>query len=209
MLVRAGAHQILAGLKRSLAAFRRDRGGVAAIEFAFIAPILLAMYFLTMEFSQDIETNKKVSRIGSMVADLVAQQRDTVSADDLADIMRIAQTTLAPYNRSSPTIIITGIQLSSDATPTAKVAWSRKMVNGAFSPGARVNSDTTVPTSLKLANTFLIRVESQLAYKPVITWAAGDKRALGITAAFDNIDMSETYYLRPRISSVIACSNCN
>ena len=55
---------------------------------------------------------------------------------------------------------------------------------------------------------FLVRVESYLDYKPVITWAAEAKPALGLTAAFDNISMKETYYLRPRMSSQIECPDC-
>ncbi|TIV71910.1 MAG: pilus assembly protein, partial [Mesorhizobium sp.] len=66
----------------------RDRRGVAAIEFAFIVPVLLIMYFITMEASQAIETSKKVSRIGSMVADLVTQQQTVVKAN-LDAIMKI------------------------------------------------------------------------------------------------------------------------
>jgi len=53
--------------------FARDRSGVAALEFALIAPLLLALYFVTMEVAQAIEVNKKVGRVGSMIADLVAQ----------------------------------------------------------------------------------------------------------------------------------------
>ena len=39
--------------------FCSDRRGVAAIEFAFIVPVLLIMYFVTMEASQAIETARR------------------------------------------------------------------------------------------------------------------------------------------------------
>lgn len=208
MLLRAGAHQHFSGALKRLAAFCADRRGVAAIEFAFIAPVLLVMYFVTMEVSQAIETSKKVGRVGSMVADLVAQQPQTVSAGDIDKIMQIAETTLAPYNRSSPSIVVTGIQLSDDATPKVVVEWSRKMAGGAYSAAAASKTTTTVPPTLMLPGTFLVRVESRLDYKPMIVWAAGDKKALGLTSAFDSINMAETYYLRPRLSSTIACTGC-
>ncbi|WP_342214186.1 TadE/TadG family type IV pilus assembly protein [Aminobacter anthyllidis] len=60
-----------------------DKRGVAAIEFAIIAPLLLSLYFVTMEVSQGIETNKKVSRVGSMVADLVTQQQTIKKAKSM------------------------------------------------------------------------------------------------------------------------------
>ena len=187
--------------------FRRDRRGIAAIEFAFIVPVLLIMYFITMEASQAIETSKKVSRIGSMVADLVTQQQ-TVMKADLDAMMKIGTSTLQPYNRSLPTIIITGIQITDEASPRVQVAWSRKLVGTTYSVDAAKDTITTVPSTLRIRNTFLVRVESDLGYKPIITWSASNSQTLGLTSAFNNISMSETYYLRPRRSPTIPCSDC-
>ncbi|RVB65100.1 pilus assembly protein, partial [Mesorhizobium sp. M7A.F.Ca.CA.002.04.1.1] len=80
-MMRAGAHLMITGVWRKTSLFWSDRRGIAAVEFALIMPILLIMYFLTMEASQAIETSKKVSRIGSMVADLVTQQTSVLKAD--------------------------------------------------------------------------------------------------------------------------------
>ena len=184
-----------------------DRRGVAAVEFAFIVPLLLSMYFVTMEVSQAIETNKKVSRVGSMVADLIAQQQ-TITKSEVDAVMQIGESLLQPYNRSKPKIVITAIQITTDPTPKVQVFWSRKLVNGATSQDAAKGTTTTVPAALNVAGSFLIKVESDLAYKPVVTWAAADKPALGLTAAFDNISMSETYYLRPRMSPQVTCADC-
>ena len=89
------------------------------------------MYFVTMEVSQAIETNKKVSRVGSMVADLVTQQQMT-SKSELEAIMAIGQSLLTPYSRSTPTIIITAIEMTDEPTPEVKVFWSRKLVDDVF-----------------------------------------------------------------------------
>ena len=68
---------------------------------------------------------------------------------------------------------------------------------------------TSVPAEVLTPNTFLVRVESQLDYRPVISWAAGDKQLLGITSAFDDLPMNEAYYVRPRITQTIACIGCD
>lgn len=203
--------------------FLRDRRAVAAVEFAFIAPILLCLYFVTMEVSQGIETNKKVGRIGSMVADLVTQQVK-VDADTVDAIMKIGGSILAPYNRSKPEIVITAIQLTGDehtakADVDAVVAWSRKLSNGndfvecpdleTKTARPKPETKTAVPDQLKIPGTFLIRVESALCYQPVITWSPDQKAGLGLASAFSKIPMSETYYLRPRMSKDIGCDNCN
>ncbi len=210
--IRGFAGKGLAGLRRALAALRHDRRGVAAIEFAFIAPVLLIMYFVTMEISQAIETSKKISRVGSMVGDLTAQQASTVNGTTLDQIMQIAQSTLMPYNRTRPTIIVTGIQMSNaeeGATPQATIAWSRKVVNGVYSGGEQAGDAVPdLPAKLLTPNTFLVRVESNLVYTPMIAWAANDKKLLGLTSAFDHLDMDETYYLRPRVTQTIACIGC-
>ncbi|TGV63273.1 pilus assembly protein, partial [Mesorhizobium sp. M2D.F.Ca.ET.160.01.1.1] len=124
-------------------------------------------------------------RIGRMGADLVTQQQ-TVVKSNLEAIMQIGNTTLLPYNRSQPSIIITAIQITDEATPRVLVAWSRKLVGNTYSADAAKDSITTVPTTLKIRNTFLVRVESNLGYKPIITWSADDAQALGLTSAFSN-----------------------
>ncbi|MBZ9683006.1 pilus assembly protein [Mesorhizobium sp. CO1-1-7] len=213
-MMRAGAHQGIAGLwgKSMLwgksIRFWSNRRGVAAVEFALIAPILLVMYFMTMEASQAIETSKKVSRVGSMVADLVTQQ-PTIAKVDLDAIMKIGTLTLQPYNRSVPDITITAIQVTTDATPQVLVVWSRKVVNGVNGVGATAGTATTVPASLRVPGTFLVRVDSTLAYKPIISWTTDSQQKLGFVETLaKGMTMSETYYLRPRRSVTIPCSDC-
>ena len=127
-------------LRRAVA----DRKGVAAIEFAFIAPLLLTMYFVTMEIAPAIDANKKVGRSASMIADLVTQQQ-TISKSEVEAIMSIGEATLNPYNRSQLKVVITAITVTDEETPKVLVAWSRKMVNGAFSQDAAKDTVTTVP----------------------------------------------------------------
>ena len=184
-----------------------NKRGVAAVEFALIAPVLLSLYFVTMEVAQGIEANKKVSRIGSMVADLVTQQQE-IKRSELEAIMQIGAAILQPYNRTQPKVIITAIKVTDENTPRARVVWSRKMVDGTFSRDAAKDTTVTIPESLMIRNSFLVRVSGELDYRPVITWTAEQKASLGLAAAFDRIQMKETYFLRPRMSPEIGCSDC-
>lgn len=208
MLFKAPRWSAIETLRIAMGTFGRDRRGVAAVEFAFLAPILLVMYFVTMEASQAIEVNKKVSRLGSMVADLVAQAGGTVTKSDIQGIMDIGQTTLLPYARSKPTITVTGLQISTDATPKARVAWSRKLENGTFGSGITTGTEIAIPPALAIAGTFLVKVDSNLGYKPLIVWATGGQQALGLTDALNNIAMGESYLLRPRTVARLDCSDC-
>jgi Flp pilus assembly protein TadG len=201
-------------LARSISATAKrlacSRQGVAAVEFAFVAPVLLALYFVTLEVSHAIETNKKVGRAASMIADLVTQQ-SCVTSTSLDAIMQIGEATLQPYDRSQLAVHVTGIRISDEDTPKVTVAWSRMMAaTGATGPDPDEKADdpTTVPSELKIRNTFLVRVQTTLDYRPIIAWSADAKQTLGLMAAFDNINMAEQYYLRPRMSNSIDYNTC-
>lgn len=206
MSFRAGAHKKMMRLRAGLARFGRDRRGVAAIEFAFIAPILLAMYFLTMEATQAIETNKKLSRVAAMVGDLATQQ-DSITTQDLEAIMKIADSSLLPYHRSTPAIVATGILVT--GTPLkAVVQWSGKVEDGLYSSRQGNGDKTTLPATMMTDGRFVVRVEATLDYRPVITWTADGKSMLGLAAAFDSLSMGETAYLSPRMSPTVTCQSC-
>lgn len=199
---------VLSGIRSHLARLCRDRKGVAAIEFAFVAPVLLVTYFMTMEVSQGLEVSKKTGRIAIIVGDLVTQQQSLNKAD-LDAIMRIGEAVIQPYNRSKPSVYVTAIEITNEDSPKAKVAWSRKMVNGAASTHLPVGTIvTTVPDTLMIKGSFLIRAESSLEYTPVVVWSAGEGASFGMSSAFDKLDMSDRYYLRPRMSQKVACNDC-
>lgn len=187
--------------------FRHETSGVAAVEFAFIVPVMLALYFLTMEFSQAIDTNKKVGRVASQVADLVTQA-GSVDRNDLDAIMKIGESILQPYARSNVEVEILGIKITDEKDPKALVTWSRKMQDGNFTRGLSKDTEVAVPDSLLIPNTFLVRAISSLEYAPVITWSASGRKSTGLVAAFDSINMSERYFLRPRMSPSIDCGDC-
>jgi Flp pilus assembly protein TadG len=195
----------MSGLWRKMVGLGADGRGTAAVEFALVAPLLLAMYFMTMELSQGIEANKKVARVGSMVADLITQN-PTTNTTELQAVMKISESILQPYQRSKPEIIVTGIEVTPEPDSEVLIRWSRKM--DAATPPYVKDTVAAIPDALMIPGTFLVRVESKLNYKPVITWSAEAKPALGLAAAFDGLDMSETYYLRPRMSPKVTCDNC-
>jgi Flp pilus assembly protein TadG len=190
-----------------------DKRGVAALEFALVAPLLLAMYFVTIEVSQGIETNKKLARAASTVADLITQQQAT-SPGQLDLVMNIGKAILKPYGRSDLKIVITAIEVTDEETPTVRVAWSK--ASAGVTPPCVVDaagSNPELPEKLEIRGTFLIRVQACLNYEPVITWAAGRQHETGLgvmdTMFKDGVlKMKESYYLRPRMSPTIPCPDC-
>jgi len=193
--------------KMSAAArFLHDKRGIAALEFALVVPLMLAMYLGTIEISSAVAINRKISRVASTVADLVTQQ-DAVNKDELDSIMEIGEAVLFPYQTRKPDIWITGINVDSSYPKGGKVAWSRRDDKGNPQSGAPKGDDTFVPPDLRIDDTFLIRVDAKIDYVPVVGWVIGDtigtkEGGVGV------LPMSERYFLRPRLGESIPCPDC-
>lgn len=186
--------------------FARDRRGVAGLEFALIAPILILLWLGSIEVTGGADVNKNLGRATSMVADLVTQQQ-TITQTQISGIMDIGRATLLPYQRDTPQITITAINVSSAGAAT--VAWSRRRVNGAdttpFQPGTAVALDA----NLLIPGTSVIRVQMNIAYVPIIAWTIAGHVD---TAAGDNVvglSMAKTSFGRVRQGGAVACSNCS
>ena len=59
---------------RRVAWFLRSTPGVASVEFAFLAPVLILLYVGAGEVSQAVMTSRKVEALSRTLADLVSQQ---------------------------------------------------------------------------------------------------------------------------------------
>ena len=170
--------------------FARDSRGVAAVEFALIAPVLVLLYCGVAELSLAIITDSRTSHVASAVGDLVAQT-DSVSTNDLADIFSIGSTIMAPFPTSTLQMRVTSV--TADAAGKPLVDWSRGYGGyAALAAGAAV----TVPMTLT-AGESVVMSESRYQYTSVIRYVLPN--ALTYTSAF---------YLRPRRSDQVTCSGC-
>src|ERR1039458_8951565 len=55
--------------------FGRDRRGVSAVEFAFIAPMMIGLYLGCVEISSGVAADREVSLIAGALANLTAQEK--------------------------------------------------------------------------------------------------------------------------------------
>ncbi|MGB7335220.1 MAG: TadE/TadG family type IV pilus assembly protein [Salaquimonas sp.] len=174
--------------------FKEETKGVAAIEFAFIAPLMLVMYIGTLEISNAVSANRKLSRVSSTVGDLLTQA-ECFSDTTLNDIVEISGDIMYPYTNAVK-IEINGVLITSG---TAKVQWSRAW-NGGVTKA--VGAPYTVPNKIKIDDNFLLAAKIQMAYKPTIGWlTTGDK--FTVKTDTSAINMSEEMFLRPRIGNDI------
>ena len=99
----------------------KARDGLAAVEFAIIAPVLVTMLLGTIELCNALECHQKVTRVASTAADLVAQA-SKVSNADLQDVFSAAAAVIYPFQQDDVAIVVSSVV--SDGTGNGTVAWS-------------------------------------------------------------------------------------
>jgi Flp pilus assembly protein TadG len=95
--------------------------GTVAVEFALIAPVLIAIFFGVTELTDALETSSKVTSVASSAADLIAQDKAICNAE-MTDVFSAVSAIMFPYESTGMQIRISSVQDNGDGT--AKVQWS-------------------------------------------------------------------------------------
>lgn len=98
---------------KPLRAFVKDTRGVSAVEFAILAPLLVALYVGSVQVTLGLSADRKVSIVTNSVADLVTQD-DTITDADLQDIYAAAEAVLQPYDSAPLSMRITSVRMDQD-----------------------------------------------------------------------------------------------
>ncbi len=186
------------GILARLRSFKRDAGGVAAIEFAMIVPLMITMFIGTIELSQAITVDRRVSQVASSTADLVARAK-TMTVTEMDGVLEVVQQLLAPYSDTPLRLSVFAVGAAPAANsgdpPVTTICWVRNHNNGV---GGHSSGDTyTLPTGLIEAGDSVIVTEVEYAYTPLIF----SKFLPGTTT------LTETFYLKPRLSAYVTYDN--
>jgi Flp pilus assembly protein TadG len=164
-------------------AFRRDRRGVSAVEFALIAPFLILTYFGLAELAQGMMAQRRVSHAASAIGDLVAQT-DSITDAQKTDIFAAATNIVSPFPTSPLKLRITSITGNASGQP--RVDWSDGSTGlAAYSHCATVPG---LPSGLVTA-----AGENVIMAEATYTYTSPVSQVLPNGLAF-----SEKFYLRPR-----------
>ena len=146
--------------------FRRflvDRCGNVAIEFAFILPMVIVLLFGTIEITNMLMVNRKVTATAQSLADLVTQY-DQIEAADLAQLDSAVRWMLEPYSASQADYGIAHVVFdeAGNASIDSDVGgWRHDHGLSVDQPTARVNG-------LGLGNDAIVVVELAFDYPPVV-----------------------------------------
>ncbi|MGH6726368.1 MAG: TadE/TadG family type IV pilus assembly protein [Pseudolabrys sp.] len=170
-----------------MARFARDRRGVSAVEFAFVAPVMIGLYLGCAEISDGVAADRKVSLTAGALANLTAQVT-TLSTTDMSNILDASSGIIAPYSANNLKMTVTCLKIDA-TTGVAKVAWSAARNTTARSTGS-VYSFTSTNSALDVKGSYLILSEVSYAYTPTVGYT--------ITGT---LTLSDMMFMSPRISA--------
>ncbi len=174
--------------------FAKARQGLAAIEFALIAPVMIMLFYGAVELGSAVDCNSRVGRVGYTVADLVAQSV-FVSTSDTTNVFNAANAILYPYASSNAKIIVSSITY--DANGKLTVAWSDPQ-----NTTKRTTAPSDFPSTLMLKDAqgniipgSVIYAEIAYSFTAPVTYFLGGP-----------ITLTDTFYAKPRRAVAVAHS---
>src|SRR3954452_24099121 len=112
---------LLNDLARQISSLRRDQSGVSAVEFAMLLPLMITLYLGTVEISQGVSIDRKVTLTTRTVADL-SSQASSIAAADMTNIFNASTSVIQPCDWTKLKLVVS--QITIDVNSSAKIAWS-------------------------------------------------------------------------------------
>lgn len=165
--------------------------GTVAVEFAFIAPLLILLFLGTIELANAVICREKVTTLAASAADLVAQD-DSISQSQLNDVFSAVTAMLYPYPTSGTKIIITNVKPDPNNAGKYLVDWSVPYNTTAHAAGSSIN----MPAGVSLTGASIVMAEVSYNYTPPSNQV--------IKSGFT---MSDTFYSKPRKGGTVTYTN--
>jgi Flp pilus assembly protein TadG len=161
-------------LLRSATRPAADESGVAAIEFAFLAPVALAFLSLAFAGGQGLSVYHKTVMTAHIVTDMVSRtpyNQDTnvanaekLAAADLDSDLGLGQLVMYPNDATNLKVVMTELLLD-NVGKTAKVVWSEGYNGGvALACNATVTLDASYYAS---GATYVVYGQASYTYQPL------------------------------------------
>ncbi len=160
-----------------------DTRGLAAVEFAMIAPLMLVLFFGTVEVTSGVAVDRKVSLVAHTLSDLTSQASN-VNDTQIANFLAASMAIMTPYPAAPVQATVSQVRIDK-TTGNATIVWSK----GAKAHGA--GDTVTVPDGLKpvlpaTSDRYLIWSEVSYLYQPITNYTMTD------------ITLHDQTYTRPR-----------
>jgi len=171
--------------------YRLSQKGVIAIEFAFIFPTMVLMYFGMLDLIQFVSVNRRVAAASGAVSDLVTANDKTVSSAQINDYYNAAYMNLKPVPSGNIRVEVFNFRMVG-GVPTLQ--WSNNSTGGSSCGGTPTAG--SLPTVTGGHDTVVTRVCT--SYQPFFG------RFLGQTLlGTSSIKLTKAIYQRPRLNNLL------
>jgi Flp pilus assembly protein TadG len=187
---------------RRLLDFLTRESGAIAVEFAFVAPVMLAMFFGVTELALALGAKGDVSNLASVGADLVAQESSVTTAD-MTNVFGALSAMLFPYSTTSAQITISSV-IDNNTSTSGKVAWSCTQGGTARA----VNSVYTFPATAQgviTSGSGGSVIMAEVTYSYSLPFNISLPGTINLSGPYA---MSNTFYSKPRRVSQIPLQGC-
>jgi Flp pilus assembly protein TadG len=186
--------------------FIRDRGAMAATEFAFIVPLMLVLFFGTIDFSAGLAASRKVTLTSSALADLASEMPAAgniapIADSDLQNMFTAGISIMNPYMQNSTKPVKAWIyEIYVDSALNVTVQWSSEASFAASdsqatlvpsAPDTPPTLPTALPAALKVKQTYVVMSEVSYTFVPLSGGYAG-------LMSNGGVNFSDVAYSRPR-----------
>lgn len=183
----------------------KDAKGTAAVEFAFIVPLMIVIYLGIIELTGLLLVERKIVAATETVADLVSQET-VIAPSQVDDVIEAARRIFDPYPTTKLTLNISSIKFNKDSG-AAELEWQR--IVGATEGDSTILSQAE---GLGLPGEGVVVVYLTYEYTPII--GLGTLLGThGVSLNTSSILLDEISFLRPRRTPVVKCttgsSNCS
>ena len=115
-----------------------DTSGVAAVEFALIAPLCLVMLLGAIEYSRAVLMARRFQLITAMASDLIARE-DAMDDTKIQGIEAAVRTVWAPYDAGTLNLKVIAVRAAADTAPRMApgnryVYWSKALIPPSGTP---------------------------------------------------------------------------
>jgi Flp pilus assembly protein TadG len=203
------------GLERQINKLRLDARGIAAVEFAFVLPIMLTLYLGCVEVTQGVIANRQITAVARTIADLASQQTgsltdtgNSANGVDISQIFAASQALFPQATAANPIrMTISGVDFVavpptciSNCSYNAQTSWSVTLNGGTARPcnvvltpvaNGTIASPTTVPVGVYGAGSIIV-ADVTYSYQPTFGYVL-----------VNNIPIQHTAYMRPRSQQYI------
>lgn len=174
-----------------------DERGLALIEFAMGAPVLITLGLMGLEAAQFGIANLRVTQMASIVADSASRVRDSIDEGDVIDVLTGAKMTGNSIKFAENGRIILSSLERNAAGNGQWIRWQRcdgaKQVVSSYGLEGKGQNDATLqamgPTGRQIAaqaNDAVMFVEIVYDYQPIVSNAAiGGAKTIRTTLAFN------------------------